>query len=83
MGGTFTKGVALGLDGTILAISHVPTTHAHEQGVAAGVLEALERLLAKLPSATPVLLVAHSTTQATNALLEGDTAHIAWNPRWR
>jgi N-methylhydantoinase A len=76
VGGTFTKGVALGLDGAILAISHVPTTHAHEQGVAAGVLEALDRLLAKLPPATPVLLVAHSTTQATNALLEGDTAHI-------
>ena len=76
VGGTFTKGVALGLDGAILAISHVQTTHAHEQGVAAGVLEALERLLAKLPTATPVLLVAHSTTQATNALLEGDTAHV-------
>jgi len=76
VGGTFTKGVALGLDGAILAISHVPTTHAHEQGVAAGVLEALDRLLAKLPARTPVLLVAHSTTQATNALLEGDTAHI-------
>ena len=76
MGGTFTKGVALGLNRAILAISHVPTTHAHAQGVAAGVLEALDRLLAKLPTGTPVLLVAHSTTQATNALLEGDTAHI-------
>ncbi|GGR27260.1 ATP-utilizing protein [Deinococcus ruber] len=68
--------MALGLDGDILAISHVPTTHAHAQGVAAGVLEALERLLAALPPETPVLLVAHSTTQATNALLEGDTAQI-------
>lgn len=76
VGGTFTKGVALGLDGQIRAISHVPTTHAHPQGVAAGVLEALERLLTELPAQTPVVLVAHSTTQATNALLEGDTAHI-------
>ncbi len=76
MGGTFTKGVALALDGEVLAISQVPTTHAHDQGVAAGVLEALDQVLAALPPKTPVLLVAHSTTQATNALLEGDTAHI-------
>jgi len=76
VGGTFTKGVALGLNGEILAISHVPTTHADQQGVAAGVLDALEQLLTRLPAGTTVLLVSHSTTQATNALLEGDTAHI-------
>ncbi|GGO33271.1 hydantoinase/oxoprolinase family protein [Deinococcus humi] len=76
VGGTFTKGVALGLDGQLQAVSHAPTTHDHAQGVAAGVLEALDRLLTKLPASTPVLLVAHSTTQATNALLEGDTARI-------
>ncbi|WP_075831557.1 hydantoinase/oxoprolinase family protein [Deinococcus marmoris] len=76
VGGTFTKGVALGEDGTLRAVSHVPTTHSAEHGVAAGVLSALDRLLTALPEDTPVLLVAHSTTQATNALLEGDTAWI-------
>ncbi|WP_240741548.1 hydantoinase/oxoprolinase family protein [Deinococcus sp. KSM4-11] len=76
VGGTFTKGVALGMTGEILAVSHVPTTHDHDHGVSAGVLDALNRLLDALPEATPVILVAHSTTQATNALLEGDTARI-------
>ena len=76
VGGTFTKGVALGTDGTILAVSRVPTTHADASGVAAGVLSALRALLAALPAGMPVALVAHATTQATNALLEGDTARV-------
>ncbi|WP_045234677.1 hydantoinase/oxoprolinase N-terminal domain-containing protein, partial [Deinococcus pimensis] len=50
VGGTFTKGVALGPDGQVLAVSHVPTTHRHELGVAAGVLAALRGVLADLPA---------------------------------
>ncbi|UBV44480.1 hydantoinase/oxoprolinase (plasmid) [Deinococcus taeanensis] len=76
VGGTFTKGVALGPDGQILAVSHVPTTHRHRLGVAAGVLDALRTLLGDLPPGAVPALVAHSTTQATNALLEGDTALV-------
>lgn len=76
VGGTFTKGVALTPDGQLQATSQVPTTHQHVQGVAAGVLAALNELLTRLPVGTAVTLVAHSTTQATNALLEGDTAHV-------
>ncbi|EYB66355.1 hydantoinase/oxoprolinase [Deinococcus phoenicis] len=76
VGGTFTKGVALAPAGHILTVSHVPTTHRDALGVAAGVLEALRALLRALaPEAVPAL-VAHSTTQATNALLEGDTALV-------
>lgn len=76
VGGTFTKGVALGRDGHLLAVSHVPTTHRHALGVAAGVLDALHALLRDLPPDAAPALVAHSTTQATNALLEGDTAPV-------
>ncbi|GGL14410.1 hydantoinase/oxoprolinase family protein [Deinococcus radiotolerans] len=76
VGGTFTKGVALGRDGQVLAVSHVPTTHQHAHGVAAGVLDALRALLRDLPPGSVPALVAHSTTQATNALLEGDTAPL-------
>ncbi|PYE54641.1 hydantoinase/oxoprolinase family protein [Deinococcus yavapaiensis] len=76
VGGTFTKGVALDPAGQILAVSHVPTTHRHDLGVAAGVLEALRALLRQLPPHARPMLVAHSTTQATNALLERDTALV-------
>uniref|UniRef100_UPI0028699842 hydantoinase/oxoprolinase N-terminal domain-containing protein n=1 Tax=Deinococcus sp. TaxID=47478 RepID=UPI0028699842 len=53
VGGTFTKGVALGMDGEIRAVSHVPTTHTDRLGVASGVLQALEQLLQALPDGTP------------------------------
>ncbi|GAA5512300.1 hypothetical protein Dcar01_01014 [Deinococcus carri] len=76
VGGTFTKGVALDPAGRLLAVSHVPTTHRHEHGVAGGVLLALRALLRDLPEEASPALVAHSTTQATNALLEGDTALV-------
>ncbi|HMA35617.1 MAG TPA: hydantoinase/oxoprolinase family protein [Chloroflexia bacterium] len=78
VGGTFTKAVAI--YSNPLRIVHqvvVPTTHAAPQGVALGVVQALSRLLA-----APTLcrfqprVVAHSTTQAVNALLEGDTAVV-------
>jgi len=77
VGGTFTKGVALdAVTREVHARARVPTTHRAPEGVAAGVLEVLGELLATLPPAQPVALVAHATTQATNALLEGDVAHV-------
>lgn len=56
----------------------VPTTHASPLGVAAGVVEALGGVFEEVRGGSlgPVLLVAHSTTQAVNALLEGDTAVV-------
>ncbi|MFC4454976.1 hydantoinase/oxoprolinase family protein [Deinococcus sonorensis] len=76
VGGTFTKGVAVAPSGELLAVAHVPTTHTAERGVAEGVLQALEAVLGALPPHATVTLVAHSTTQATNALLEGDVARV-------
>jgi N-methylhydantoinase A len=55
----------------------VPTTHDHPDGVAAGIVAGLARLMrehAIVPE--DVTFIAHSTTQATNALLEGDVARV-------
>src|SRR5947209_7307171 len=78
VGGTFTHAVAI--DGTsmnIIARSKVPTTHKAAEGVAKGIIGALSELLANGGINTQaVSFIAHSTTQATNALLEGDLSPV-------
>jgi N-methylhydantoinase A/oxoprolinase/acetone carboxylase beta subunit len=78
VGGTFTKAVAVDADdGRLRAHRTVPTTHAAAGGVTAGVAEALRGLLAELGDARAAVgYVAFSTTQAMNALLEGDVAAV-------
>jgi N-methylhydantoinase A/oxoprolinase/acetone carboxylase beta subunit len=78
VGGTFTKAVAVEPHPFALrARAVVPTTHHDADGVTAGVAQALSQLLAELgPDARAVELVAFSTTQAMNALLEGDVAKV-------
>jgi N-methylhydantoinase A/oxoprolinase/acetone carboxylase beta subunit len=75
VGGTFTHGVLLEPPGTVIATARTPTTHGHPQGVAFGVRQVLTELAALAADAT-IELVSHSTTQATNALLEGDLAPV-------
>jgi N-methylhydantoinase A len=55
----------------------VMTTHRHQRGVAEGVITVFRNVLeqSKVDPADVVFL-AHSTTQATNALLEGDVAQV-------
>jgi N-methylhydantoinase A/oxoprolinase/acetone carboxylase beta subunit len=78
VGGTFTDIVAVdAASRTLVASVKVPTTHAHADGVAAGIVAGLEQLLREHAiDANDVTFIAHSTTQATNALLEGDLARV-------
>ncbi len=76
VGGTFTKAVAIGLpDGALLARAVVPTTHTALAGPAAGVVEVVAEV-AHAVGADRVELITYSTTQAVNALLEGDVAVV-------
>lgn len=78
VGGTFTDVVAIDASTRELAARvKVPTTHDAPEGVAAGIVTGIERLL-RQPGldARDVAFIAHSTTQATNALLEGDVVRV-------
>lgn len=76
VGGTFTDAVVIDA-GTyeVLAKRKIPTTHS--QGVAHGVVEIISTLMQENRIAPEdVVFIAHGTTQATNALLEGDVAGV-------
>ena len=78
VGGTFTKAVAIDVaTGKILAKSTVPTTHNDPTGVSRGIIESLESMMSSSEiKKSEIELIAHSTTQAINALLESDTAKV-------
>ena len=78
VGGTFTDAVAIDNDTyELIGTIKVPTTHTAKEGVAKGIIEALIELM-KEHNIGPedVLFIAHGTTQATNALLEGDVVPV-------
>ncbi|MDQ2991792.1 MAG: hydantoinase/oxoprolinase [Candidatus Eremiobacteraeota bacterium] len=78
VGGTFTDVVAIdAVTRELVARVKVPTTHDAAEGVAAGIVAGVRLLLERAQIAPDeVAFIAHSTTQATNALLEGDVASV-------
>lgn len=77
VGGTFTHAVAID-NRTLEVIAHAvtPTSHSAEAGVAQGILDVYRKLIDSLKEPSKVVFLAHSTTQATNAMLEGDVAEV-------
>ena len=78
VGGTHTKAVAVdGITGEIVGKVQVLTTHDAEEGVARGVVECFKKCMEENHiRPEDIAFLAHSTTQATNALLEGDVANV-------
>lgn len=78
VGGTFTDVVAIDAETReVVARMKVPTTHDAAEGVAAGIVAGIDALFKQSGlDAGEVAFIAHSTTQATNALLEGDVATV-------
>lgn len=78
VGGTYTKCVAMDNEThEIIGKNQVKTTHDDKDGVAAGVVKSFQNCMRDyniLPE--DVVFVAHSTTQATNAFIEGDVANV-------
>jgi N-methylhydantoinase A len=78
VGGTFTDVVVIDhATREVISQLKVPTTHDATEGVALGIINAINSALSELDIAPEdVIFIAHSTTQATNALLEGDVAKV-------
>src|SRR5438876_11763087 len=78
VGGTFTKAVLIdNATHEVVGRFSVLTTHADPRGVAKGVVEVFRNVLERSGvDPKDVIFLAHSTTQATNALLEGDVASV-------
>ncbi|MEY8537687.1 hydantoinase/oxoprolinase family protein [Lactococcus muris] len=76
VGGTFTDAVAIDNDSyEVIAKVKIPTTHS--EGVAKGIVNIIDKILTENNIApSDVTFIAHGTTQATNALLEGDVAKV-------
>src|ERR671915_2120081 len=78
VGGTFTKAIAIDIaSGSFIGSTKVQTTHNSERGVAEGIILVLRELMNNYHiQNSEIELISHSTTQAVNALLEGDTANV-------
>ncbi len=78
VGGTFTDAALIDNDTyELISTAKVPTTHTDKAGVAAGIVQVLKTIM-ETNNVKPeeVVFISHGTTQATNALLEGDVAKV-------
>src|SRR3979411_3426089 len=78
VGGTFTKAVLIdNASHEVVGRFSVLTTHSDPRGVGKGVVDVFRNVLEQSGvDPKQVIFLAHSTTQATNALLEGDVASV-------
>lgn len=78
VGGTFTDAVAIDYDSfELIGSVKLPTTHDAKEGVAAGIVMVLHKLMETYDiNPKDITFIAHGTTQATNALLEGDVSTV-------
>lgn len=78
VGGTFTDAVAVDNDSyELIGALKIPTTHAAEEGVADGIIKVINKIMDTYNiKPEEVAFIAHGTTQATNALLEGDVVKV-------
>lgn len=78
VGGTFTDAVVINNETyELIGSAKMPTTHTAKEGVAAGIIAVLNKVMDECNvKAEDVVFIAHGTTQATNALLEGDVAKV-------
>ena len=78
VGGTFTDAALINNDTfELMSTAKVPTTHSDKAGVAAGIVQVLRTIIEKNHvDPEDVVFISHGTTQATNALLEGDVVKV-------
>lgn len=78
VGGTFTDAVAIDNDTyELIGTLKIPTTHDAAGGVADGIVAVINGIMEKCKiNPSDVVFIAHGTTQATNALLEGDVVKV-------
>ena len=78
VGGTFTDAVAINNETyELIGTVKIPTTHFAPEGVAAGIVQVLHKIMEEYNiQPDDVVFIAHGTTQATNALLEGDVVKV-------
>lgn len=78
VGGTFTDAALINNDNfELIDTAKVPTTHSSTAGVADGIVQVLSLVMEKNHiNPEDVVFIAHGTTQATNALLEGDVVKV-------
>ncbi|WP_106768657.1 hydantoinase/oxoprolinase family protein [Paenibacillus faecalis] len=78
VGGTFTDAAVIDHETyEVIEKMKIPTTHHDEDGVAKGIVQILNKILSSRGiQPEDVTFIAHGTTQATNALLEGDVAKV-------